>query len=413
MKTLLTLAKYKTENGVPVRMIGKPYVQESRSWVKGFLQGLYINHAELETAQSELVNDLAGGNLFKADCDEPSYGTDKSRGTNPNLFIAAGGGHGSIFRVPGAQNSSGEFHAYNIEQTRPFSTVGIIVGGDNTAVTPTDWKLHQQFGNGREQADASTVSIQKLDSATTPSQYEAYGTTEMVMFISPEKHFRLYSVKLKIYREGSPGTLTVKIFPIFWGYYNMYKLNMTELLSQTTDGDTLTTDTAGEWRELVFASQIDLVPGYVYGITLQAPSGNSSNSVHWVSRPSNEYWKSTELRGTSGTTGWASISPGSYQFYHELMGRNPGELEYGGVEISGPSTSGSTAEFNIRRYFTNLSGESRTVREVGLTGVQSSVGMTSGRSIINILYARDVLGTAITLANTEILLAQYTPKITV
>ena len=62
------------------------------------------------------------------------------------------------------------------------------------------------------------------------------------------------SVKLKLYRIGTPGTLTVSIRATDGNG----QPTGADLASGTTDGNTLTTNTSGEWREITFSSSYAL-----------------------------------------------------------------------------------------------------------------------------------------------------------
>lgn len=83
------------------------------------------------------------------------------------------------------------------------------------------------------------------------------------------------------------------------------------------------------------------------------------------------------------------------------------ELEYGGMEVIGLTFSDPDGEFTIRRYFTNRSGQSITVEEVGIQAKGEIAG-----DVFAFLIARDLTG-GIAVANTQILRATYVPQITV
>jgi hypothetical protein len=74
----------------------------------------------------------------------------------------------------------------------------------------------------------------------------------------------LSSISLVLYRQGSPGTLTVRLYATSGG-----KPTGSALSTGTTDGDTLTTDVYGEWRTVTM-SAYTLTAGTTYAITLQA-----------------------------------------------------------------------------------------------------------------------------------------------
>lgn len=83
------------------------------------------------------------------------------------------------------------------------------------------------------------------------------------------------SVKLKLYRINTPGTITARI--------RATDANGaptgSNLCSGTTDGDTLTTDTAGEWREITFSPGALLLAGTKYAIVYNG-GGTDTNRVY-------------------------------------------------------------------------------------------------------------------------------------
>lgn len=80
--------------------------------------------------------------------------------------------------------------------------------------------------------------------------------------------YDIASVKVRLYRSGTPGTVTVSIRAASGD-----APTGGDLASGTTDGDTLTTDTAGEWREVTFGSSYTLSSGIKYTIVVRAEAG--------------------------------------------------------------------------------------------------------------------------------------------
>ena len=71
------------------------------------------------------------------------------------------------------------------------------------------------------------------------------GQTFTIGNTGANENHNITSVKLKLFRQGSPGMLTVHIRATSGG-----KPTGSDLTSGTTDGNTLTTAYAGEWREI-------------------------------------------------------------------------------------------------------------------------------------------------------------------
>lgn len=83
-------------------------------------------------------------------------------------------------------------------------------------------------------------------------------------------------VKLLLHRIGSPGTVIVSIQGVDVSDHP----DNNDLCSGTTDGDTLTDDSEGEWREIVLGDA-GLFEGTKYAIVVKALGGDSSNRLNW------------------------------------------------------------------------------------------------------------------------------------
>jgi len=103
-----------------------------------------------------------------------------------------------------------------------------------------------------------------------------YAQTFTIGTVGPNKNHNITSVKLKLYRSGSPGTFTVGIRETDANGHP----TGSDLTSGTIDGDSLTTDTNGAWYEISL-TPYELTAGTKYAIVARAPSGSSSKYVSW------------------------------------------------------------------------------------------------------------------------------------
>jgi hypothetical protein len=103
-----------------------------------------------------------------------------------------------------------------------------------------------------------------------------YGSTWAAQTFTPSVAHTITSVKLKLFRVGSPGTVTVSIRATSGG-----QPAGGALCSGTTTGDTLTTSAPGEWREITLGSGYGLSGGTTYAIVVRATGGDSSNYLWW------------------------------------------------------------------------------------------------------------------------------------
>ncbi|GAH73198.1 unnamed protein product [marine sediment metagenome] len=119
---------------------------------------------------------------------------------------------------------------------------------------------------------------------------------------------------------------------------------------------------------------------------------------------------SGENIGIQVGTGTTAPTPTDYVMETRIdHGQAAGEFEYGGTELLALVISDPNGEFTIRRYFTNDSGGSITVNEVGIYAVAS----IADDSFYAFLAARDKVDPGVAVADGKILRVTYVPQITV
>ena len=118
-----------------------------------------------------------------------------------------------------------------------------------------------------------------------------------------------------------------------------------------------------------------------------------------------------ELIGIQVGTGTDAVTPTDTAMAARIAhGRGAGELEYGGCELIGITFVNPNGEFTIRRYFTNASGGSITVNEVGMHSVGTDYDSKMAWAF---LIARDLVSPGVDVLHGEILRVTYVPQITV
>lgn len=129
-----------------------------------------------------------------------------------------------------------------------------------------------------------------------------YGVTWEAMTFTPSTTYTITSIKVLIYRTGSPGTLTARIRAT-----SSDKPTGADLCSGTIDGDSITTSTAGDWYEITLGAGTSLTSATKYSIILDCSSGDSSNKITWRVDASSPTYTGGNLceSGNSGST-WAS-----------------------------------------------------------------------------------------------------------
>ncbi|MBA7623227.1 hypothetical protein ES703_30620 [subsurface metagenome] len=128
---------------------------------------------------------------------------------------------------------------------------------------------------------------------------------------TPLQAHKITSVKLKLWKKGNPGTVTVSIRNTSAG-----KPSGGDLCFGTTNGNTLPTGSPYQWREIALGDGYDSGAATMYAIVVRAPSGNYSNQLYWRC----DYTSPTYTRGTmvastdSGSTWGAPIEPTDFMF---------------------------------------------------------------------------------------------------
>ncbi len=93
---------------------------------------------------------------------------------------------------------------------------------------------------------------------------------------TPSIAHKITSVKLLLRRVGLPGIVTVSIRPTAFR-----RPIEPDLCVGTIDGNTLTTDGAGEWKEIIFDIHPPLSSFTMYAKVIRAIHGDGSNNLRW------------------------------------------------------------------------------------------------------------------------------------
>jgi hypothetical protein len=181
-------------------------------------------------------------------------------------------------------------------------------------------------------------------------------------------------VRLKLYRVDSPGTLTVNIRATDESGHPTGE----DLCSGTTDGDTLTTNVSGEWREITLGAGYLLVADTKYAIVIRVLGGDENNQILWLldyssptyvggclesSVDSGDNWESQldsvcmfEEWGEYDwvTTDWQNTLETDDTYYEDLTGLTANtEYEF---QAQARNSAGE-GEWSSSEYFTTLGGQ--------------------------------------------------------
>lgn len=128
-------------------------------------------------------------------------------------------------------------------------------------------------------------------------QVEAYGTIWLAQTFYTNAAL-ITDIEVLIYREGTPGSCIITLAQTSGGAPS------TSVSSFGFDGDTLTVDTAGEWKKFTLGAGGSNLASGTYALVLRADFGDASNSMHARARlssggfPTGSRWHSTDSGGS-------------------------------------------------------------------------------------------------------------------
>lgn len=304
--------------------------------------------------------------------------------------------------------------------------LGIQVGTGNTAVTPTDRRLYQRIGHGRRAADGGDVTFESYTVNDDGDQVMDAANDWCAQEFIPSVSHRIYSVDLKIFKTGNPGDLTVSIKGIY-NAVSVFEVPITSVCADLSSGTILQAAipaaSPGALTNCVLTTPIDVYAGRRYCIVARALGSSPGNSVTWRRDAVGATYQrafcpsgalTSRLVSTDGGASYVRTEGSAYMFQEN--GRSVGEFEMGGTDLDNIAFADPNGSFEIKRFFTNHSGGAISVAEVGLHALahkNQANNATGSMAAYPFLIARDVVGPAVNVLDTEILLGTYTPSITV
>jgi hypothetical protein len=151
----------------------------------------------------------------------------------------------------------------------------------------------------------------------------------------------------------------------------------------------------------------------VQNLAVASPAGNSLHNLAEGGNGSAVFptvkWLGKDYGIIVGTNNTAVTPTDNTLVARVNNGHAAGELEYGGTEVVLPTFVDPNGAMVIRRYCTNNSGGNITIQECGIY----SPGWISNTVVYMFCICRDVVGPAVVVADTEILVVTYTMQITV
>lgn len=109
------------------------------------------------------------------------------------------------------------------------------------------------------------------------STWDITDTRWKAQTFTPSTAHKITSVKLKLYRYDFPGTLTVSIRATDGSGHPTGG----DLCSGTTNGNTLTENMDGEWREITLGAGANLDANTKYAIVIRRNGGVAGSVIYW------------------------------------------------------------------------------------------------------------------------------------
>lgn len=159
------------------------------------------------------------------------------------------------------------------------------------------------------------------------SRQDIYGARWGAQMFTPSTNHIITSVKLLLYRNNSPSTVTVSIKATDAND----QPTGSDLASGTTTGNNLATADPYTWREITFSSGALVVAGTIYAIVVRALTGDSGNNLYWRYDGSSAGYTGGEMDFStdSGSTWGGTTSTSDCMF--EEWGDPEGVGEGGGI----------------------------------------------------------------------------------
>lgn len=131
---------------------------------------------------------------------------------------------------------------------------------------------------------------------------------------TPVEAYKITSVKIRVYRLGSPGTLTVSIRAVDGDAHPVAP----DLCVGTINANAFTIDANGVIYEISLGNGVDLEPTTQYGVVCRALTGDSSNGVYWRKYTTSD--KCPGGRMTMSLNSGASWFVVNYDHWYETWG---------------------------------------------------------------------------------------------
>jgi len=187
----------------------------------------------------------------------------------------------------------------------PIFTGGI--GNAHTIVpgVTAEWKAYQDITND---INSPETLYEKYDTGIDGDMY-AYGDRWIAQTFTPSTAHSIEYVKIKVFRQGLPGTITVSIRATTDGLPSG-----ADLTSATFNGNVVTTGSVGAWVKVAL-TPYSLSASTKYAIVIRVLNGDVSNFLDWKRDVSaSTYAGGAKCGSTNGGIDWIEDTPSDFAF---------------------------------------------------------------------------------------------------
>jgi len=304
------------------------------------------------------------------------------------------------------------------QQMLPGHLVGIQIGTDATAATPTDFELHERLGHGQRAAAAPATLIDSIIAGDTTGLTSTTTNNILGMVYMPVRDCYLEQLDAMVYRSGAaPGNVVMRVYAI----QNLIATTWTNPATILAVSNVVNANawlvSPGQFETFTFATPKKLYHGQIYLFVIYPSQAAAANYVGWrygTLALSNYVQRVYMLAGTPG----ASLANTSGFPLFRLYGNADVEFEYGATDLFGKTVANPNASFTLSRRFWNNSGtDNIDIQECGIYAPVTRYWLNPSSdprfSTFVTCVARDVIAPAVTVDDGESLEVTYTPAITV
>src|SRR4030042_357219 len=136
--------------------------------------------------------------------------------------------------------------------------------------------------------------------------------TKVAQTFKPDTTHNITSIKLPMYRVGSPSTCSIAVYSTSGGKPS------SSISSESFDGNSLGTTPVSypSGTEIVFSPVVEVTSGTTYAIVLSMPSGSSSNKVLWQRSISDSDYTDGDIFYYDGDS-WENYAPTGDAYFYE------------------------------------------------------------------------------------------------